>query len=339
MANQTHQLARLLREEGCNVTVVRANAPCRPAWIGRLRGVRAAFRLIPYLGNLWRTIRNAGIVHVMANSGWSWHLYTAPAVWIGAIHKVPVVVNYRGGDAEAFFSRQFNWVRPTLARARRIVVPSEFLAAVFSKRGIATTIVPNIVNLDAFRPAAVRPGYPHLLVTRNLEPIYDIGCAIRAFAIVAQRYPIARLTIAGSGPCGDQLARLAGELGVNDAVTFVGRLDNFALPDLYRTASVDLNSSRVDNMPISLLEAMASGVPVVSTSVGGVPYLIDDGQTGLLVAAGDHTAMAAAVLRLLDDSEMRTRITANALQAVERFAWSRVRDDLFHCYACAASLT
>ena len=337
MANQTRQLMQLLRQEGCRVSVVQVNSPYRPAWIGGFRGIRAAFRLVPYLVELWRAVRGADIVHVMANSGWSWHLYAAPAVWISALRSVPVVVNYRGGDAEAFFARQFNWVRPTLARARAIVVPSEFLAAVFSKRGIGTTIVPNIVNVDAFRPAAALPGHPHLLVTRNLEPIYDVSCAIRAFAGVAQRYPAARLTIAGSGPCRERLESLARELGLQDAVTFAGRLDNSALPELYRTASVALNPSRVDNMPISLLEAMASGVPVVSTNVGGVPYLINDGETGLLVAAGDHAAMAAAALRILDDPGTRARLTGNALRVVERFAWTRVRDELFRCYAAASA--
>ena len=84
MANQTRQLARLLEAEGCSVTVVRTNAPYRPAWIGRVRGVRALFRLVPYIISLWRAMRGADLAHVMANSGWAWHSFAAPAIRIAA---------------------------------------------------------------------------------------------------------------------------------------------------------------------------------------------------------------------------------------------------------------
>ena len=105
MANQTRQLARLLEAEGCSVTVVRTNAPYRPAWIGRVRGVRALFRLVPYIISLWRAMRGqSDLAHVMANSGWAWHLFAAPAIRIAALRGVPVVVNYRGGEAAPFLA-------------------------------------------------------------------------------------------------------------------------------------------------------------------------------------------------------------------------------------------
>ncbi len=333
MANQTRQLAELLRSEGCKVTVVQVNAPYRPPWVAGLRGVRALFRLVPYLWRLWRDTRGADITHVMANSGWAWHLFAAPAIWIASWRSDAVVVNYRGGDADAFFARQFRWVKPTLARADAVIVPSGFLGAVFAKYGVATTVVPNIINLGAFHPAAARPSAPHIVVTRNLEPIYDIGTAIRAFALVAQRHSDARLTIAGSGPSRAELESLARQLHVEDRVHFTGRLDNSELPDLYRSASVVVNASLVDNMPISLLEAMASGVPIVSTNVGGVPFLVKDGETALLVPPGDAEAMAAAVCGILADNLKGARLAENALADIGQYAWPRVRERLHATYA------
>ena len=106
MANQTRQLARLLQDSGTTVEVVRSNAPYRPAWVERLRGVRAVFRLAPFLGSLWRAGGRVDVFHVMANSGWAWHLFAAPAVWIARWRGRPVVVNYRGGEAEAFMARE-----------------------------------------------------------------------------------------------------------------------------------------------------------------------------------------------------------------------------------------
>ena len=335
MANQTRQLAQLLAAEGTDVRLVQTNAPFSPSWVGSVPFVRAAFRLVPYLFRLWRDMRDADLAHVMANSGWAWHLFAAPAIWIAWMRGAPVVVNYRGGEAEAFFERQFALVRPTLARAAVVVVPSGFLREVFAKRGVETVEVPNIVDLAAFHPAESLPAEPHILVTRNLEPIYDIATAIRAFALVLERAPKARMTIAGSGPQRAELERLAAELGVSERVRFTGRLDNRELPALYRTASVALNPSLADNMPISLLEAMASGVPIVSTNAGGIPHLVEDGETAMLVAPGDAAAMARAALRLLDDAGLRGRLTAAAVEASRSHGWQSVRGDLYAAYARA----
>jgi L-malate glycosyltransferase len=335
MANQTRQLAQLLASDGCKVTTVQVNAPYRPAWVARVRGVRALFRLMPFVRRLWTATRGAELVHVMANSGWAWHLFAAPAVWIAWLRRVPVVVNYRGGDADAFLATQSRLIRPTLARAGIVIVPSGFLNAVFAKYGVATSIVPNIVNLDAFRPADALPTAPHLLVTRNLEPIYDIATVIRAFAILAGRYADAQLTVAGSGPDRDMLERTAAELGVARRVRFTGRLDNAQLPSFYRAASVVVNASLVDNLPISLLEAMASGVPIATTNVGGIRYVVEHEVTALLVPPGDPVAMADAVLRLLEDRPLALRLRAAGVHAAQRYAWPKVRGELFEGYALA----
>lgn len=336
MANQTRQLARLLGESGVQVRLVRNNPPYRPAWIGNVRGLRAAFRLVPYLAALWRALRGADIAHVMANSGWAWHLFAAPAIRLARLRGVPVLVNYRGGEAESFLQRQARWVRPTLRLARVLAVPSGFLQSVFARHGIAAEVVPNIVDLARFVPAARRTPAQHIVVTRNLEEIYDIPTALRAFAKIRSRFPAARLTVAGSGPALDSLRRLAQELGVSEAVRFTGRLDNDRIAELYREADLVINPSTVDNMPISLLEAMASGVPIVSTNIGGVPYLVEHERTALLVPARDADAMATAALRVFDDAALRDALVAAGLQACRAYAWERVRPVLFAAYARCA---
>lgn len=336
MANQTRQLARLLGESGVQVRLVQNNPPYRPAWIGNVRGLRAAFRLVSYVVALWRALRGADVAHVMANSGWAWHLFAAPAIWLARLRGVPVLVNYRGGEAESFLQRQARWVRPTLRLARVLAVPSGFLQSVFARHGIAAEVVPNIVDLARFAPAGRRTPGQHIVVTRNLEDIYDIPTALRALAKIRSRYPGARLTVAGSGPALDSLQRLARELGVDAAVRFTGRLDNERIADLYREADLLLNPSTVDNMPISLLEAMASGVPIVSTNVGGVPYLVEHERTALLVPARDADAMAAAALRVFDDAALRDALATAGLQACRAYAWERVCPVLFAAYARCA---
>jgi len=333
MANQTRQLAELLAAEGVQVELVQVNAPYRPAWVGALRGVRAVFRLVPYLVTLWRTVGRVQLVHVMANSGWAWHLFAAPAVLVARARKVPAVVNYRGGDAERFFAASFARVRPVLDRASAVVVPSRFLAAVFGRHGVAVRIVPNVVDVARFARRAAPPAAPHLVVTRNLEPIYDVGTAIRAFALVRERHPSARMTVAGSGPEDASLRALARELGVGDAVAFSGWIENRDMPEVYRSASLMLNPSTVDNMPISILEAWASGVPVVSTRVGGVPHLVDEGRNALLVEPRKPDAMAEAALRVLDSPALAAALAEAGRAAAEQFAWPRVRQAWLEVYA------
>ena len=337
MANQTRQLVELLARCGADVQLVQTNAPYRPAWVSRLPVVRAGFRLLPYLVRLWRAAGRSDLFHVMANSGWSWHLFAAPAVRVAAARGVPVVVNYRGGEAAAFLARSHRSVRRTMSLAKVVAVPSGFLREVFAGYGIAAEVVPNVVDLERFHPPqTARPRAAHLVVTRNLEPIYDNATAIRAFAIVRNRVPGARLTIAGTGPDLASLRALAVELGVGDAVEFVGRLDRDAVAALYRRADIALNPSTVDNMPNSVLEALASGVPVVSTDVGGIAHIVQDGTTALLVPPRDPAAMARAVLRLLDNPREAERLAAAGLASVDRYTWPRVLPVLADAYARAA---
>jgi glycosyltransferase involved in cell wall biosynthesis len=337
MANQTLQLAKLLRQENIAVDLIQVNRPYHPKWIGKLRGIRAGFRLIPYLAHLWRSAGQVQLFHIMANSGWSWHLFAAPAIWMARIRGKAVVINYRGGEADSFFNKSFLWVKPSLSQADAIIVPSGFLEQVFEKRGFSTRIVPNIIDLSRFaaRPAAgpsTNPGAPHIIVTRNLEPIYDNATALRAFNIIRGVFPAACLTLAGSGPEREALETLAVTLGVSDTVTFTGSLSNEHITALYRSADIMINPSLADNMPISVLEAMASGVPVVSTSVGGVPYLVEHGKTALLVPARNPEAMAAAVLTLLNDSSKANRIREAGMESVRKYSWENVSDRLLQVY-------
>ena len=333
MANQTRQLAELLQAAHTNVSVVQTNAPYRPSWVVHLPGVRAIFRFVPYLWTLWIATSRCKVMHLMANSGWSWHLFAAPAVWVAWLRGVPVVVNYRGGEAERFLLRSQALVRFSVRRASGLIVPSSFLQGVFARFGMSASIVPNIVDLARFNPRDARRGdSAHLVVARNLEPLYDNATALRAFKIVLAKCPEATLTIAGSGPEDQRLRRLSSELGLDGRVRFSGRMDREAMAALYRSADLMLNPSLADNTPNSVLESWASGVPVVSTNVGGVPHLVQDGVTALLVPPADPAAMAAACLKILQDNGLWLRLSAAGLVGVQHFTWQYVAPLLATAY-------
>lgn len=339
MANQTRQLAELLRHEGLAVSIVQTNADYRPRWVARIPVLRALFRLLPYLHSLWKLAGRCDLIHVMANSGWSWHLFAMPAIWVAKLRKVPSIVNYHGGEAEAFLATSIRAVRASLNQSAALIVPSAFLEAVFSRFGLNARIVPNTIDTERFHNSCLhREKRRQLLVSRNLEPIYDNETAIRAFAIVRQTYPDAQLTVAGSGPQAEPLAALVKELGLSGNVRFTGRLDRDQMARAYREADISINPSRVDNMPVSILEAMASGTPVVSTSVGGIPLLVEDGKTALLVPPGSPEAMAGAIKQIMENVSLADRLITNGLHEVQKYTWPKTWPLLAAVYrnACTA---
>ena len=328
MANQCRQLAALLRTEGLAVDVVQTNAPYRPEWIASVRVLRALFRLLPFLARLWTVAGRVDVMHVLGNSGWAWHLCAAPAIWLARVRGTPVIVNYRGGEAEAFLARAPFWVRATLAGADALITPSGFLQRVFESRGLNARIIPNIIDLSRFGPRedCRTAGRRHVVVTRNLERIYDIGSALRAFARASATFPDLRMTIAGVGPEHAALEQLSRDLGIAARVRFAGRIENDRIPALYADADLLVNPSTVDNMPISLLEAFASGVPVVSTDAGGIPYLARDGYSALLVPPRDPDALSAAMVRVLGDRTLAAQLARNGIEEARRYSWPQVRE-------------
>ena len=325
MANQTRQLARLLAADGIEVSTARTNAPYSPAWTGHLWGIRALVRLLPYRRALAALARESDVMHVMANSGLAWFLFAEPAIRAAARRNVPVIVNYRGGLAREFLARHVRGVRAAL-RGSALVVPSRFLQEVFEDYGLNARIIPNVVDLERFRAQADphRRTSAHVVIVRNLEAIYGIDIAIRALAVLQKDFPESTLSIAGSGPERPALERLAKELGVSDAIRFTGALEVAEVAALYASADVALNPSRADNMPNSLLEAAAAGVPIVSTNVGGVPHLVEHGLSAWLVPPDDPELMAQGLARVLRDGALRSHLCLHARELARRFSWSEV---------------
>lgn len=329
MAAQTQQLVALLSSEVAKVHLIPVNAPYWPAWIGRVRGLRAVFRLIPFVHRLFRVCGEVDVLHVMGSSGWAWHLFATPAIWLAHLRGVPVIVNYRGGEAAGFLERSSRLVTLSAARAAAVVVPSEFLRNIFQQYDIRVRVIPNIVDLSLFQPNLQQRNYedgPHLVVARNLEPIYDVATAIHAFAVIRQEFPNARLSVAGTGPDRQRLEQLVRDLQVRSAVSFTGMLDRIQMRTLLSSADALLNPSTADNMPNSILEALASRVVVISTNVGGVPFMVENGKTALLVPPRDPAAMAMAGLRVLRDPALAERLRSAGLAEVRQYAWDQIRD-------------
>jgi len=161
--------------------------------------------------------------------------------------------------------------------------------------------------------------------------MYNVGNTLRAFAVIQRRFPDARLTVAGEGQQRDELRELADELGLRH-VEFTGAVEPARMPALYDDADIYLNSSEIDNMPTSLIEAFAAGLPVVSTNTGGIPYFVEHGRTGLLLEPRRPDQMAAAALRLLEDQALAQRLIAAAREECAKYRWETLRNSWLDLY-------
>jgi glycosyltransferase involved in cell wall biosynthesis len=166
----------------------------------------------------------------------------------------------------------------------------------------------------------------------RLAPQKNYALLLRAFRQVADALPAARLLVAGEGVSREELEKLHGALGLADRVTFLGaRAD---IPELLAAADLFVLSSDWEGHPLAVMEALAAGLPVVATAVGGVPEQVDEGRTGLLVPPGDPSALAAALLRLLPDAPRRGEMGERAReQAAARFSVERMTRSYEELYA------
>jgi len=308
--------------------------PSAVAALQQVKFVRTGLTQALYWPLLIRQLRSADIAHVFSASYWSFLLAPLPAIVVARIYGKPVILNYRSGEGPDHLKRSAI-ARAVLRNADRNVVPSRFLHDVFAGFGIQTDIIPDIVDLDrfAFRPR--NAFHPRLLCTRNFEPLYNIPCTLRAFAIVQAAYPDASLTLVGSGSQRDGLQRLASTLNLRN-VTFVGAVPPDDVWRYYADADIYLQTPDIDNMPASVLEAFASGCVVVSTDAGGVPTILTDGVNGYMVPRGDHRAAATAVMRVVEDHESAQRMAAEARESCDPYRWAVVRSQWLSLYQSVA---
>jgi glycosyltransferase involved in cell wall biosynthesis len=296
----------------------------------RVKYLRTLATQAAYWPLLWRELRAADVVHVFSASYTSFLLSPLPAMVVARALGRPVLVNYHSGEAPDHLKR--SWIaRKALAASSHVVVPSRFLAEVFRGCGLAAEIIPNVIDRARFPFHARHQLRPRFLSTRNLEPVYNVGCTLRAFRRIQQAHPDATLTLVGSGSQEGALRGQAAALGVAN-VTFAGRVPPADMWRHYADADIYLQSPDIDNMPLSVLEAFASGLPVVSTCAGGVPAMLTDGVHGLLVPLDDDAAMARGALRLLNDPELARRVAEAAYASTDAFVWAGVRERWLAAY-------
>ncbi len=306
------------------------NPPSGLGWVERVPLLRTILREPRYMLSLWRRLKAADVVHIFSASYSSFLLAPLPAWWVARLRGKRMLINYRSGECRDHL-RGSSIARRVLKETDRLVVPSGYLVDVLGEFGLAAQAIPNIVDGTEFSFRVRHPLRPRLLCTRGFHPYYCVDIVVRAFAEVQKAFPNARLDLVGSGPLEKNIRNLVSEMKLT-GVDFKGVADRSEIGRFYHEADIFINASHLDNMPVSILEAFASGMPVVTTEPEGMRYLVEHERTGLLSAPGDAGALASNVIRVLQDAELAHRLVSNARQEFQRYAWPVVRQQWLEVY-------
>jgi len=331
MAIQAQKLVSLLRESGFKVIVIKTNAdlPNNLHFMSKVKGLRTILGVLAFLKNLKKILPQVEVVYFLTGFFNFFFWVTYPALILIKMHGKKVILSAHGGEAGRFFRRYGIWVKPILKRVDAISVPSGFLQNAFMEAfNIETEIVPNIVDLNQFKYIERLSIKPKLLTTRSLEKIYNVACVIKAFKKVHDHLPGSFLGIVGDGSQRVELKKLVEDLNLSDRVTFYGKVEHERIQQIYDQYDVYVNASNVDNMPLTILEAFASGLPVVSTRAGGISYMVEDEVTGLLVDLNDHEGMAEKIIQLVKGPDKALILAQNARVECQKYSWEHIKKQL-----------
>jgi glycosyltransferase involved in cell wall biosynthesis len=306
--------------------------PSPMRFLQSIKYVRTMTAFVAYCAILLTRVPECDVLHVFSASNYSYMLWTLPALACARLYRKKIIANYRDGRAEDHL-RKWCTAVPTIRAMDAIVTPSRFVADVFTTFGLHAQSIPNIIDTSQFHFRERARPRPVFLHNRILEPLYNVECTLRAFGIVQSRYPEARLTVTHDGICRPGLEKLCQELRLRN-VQFVGRIPHPRMRELYDASDIYLTSPNFDCMPGSLLECFASGLPVIATRAGGIPYIVDDGRTGLLVNPNDPEAMAACAFRLIEEDGLGVALARNAREECGKYDYDLVRAEWQKLY-CA----
>jgi glycosyltransferase involved in cell wall biosynthesis len=340
-AVQANYLVEHLKREPLFEVSFLAHNPRLPGPLRLLQSIKYVRTLVTslvYCLNLLLQVPKHDVIHAFSASYFSFLLAPTPAILIAKLFGKKTILNYRSGEAEDHFKCWPRTAVPIARLADQLIVPSRYLVEVFSKFGLKAQAIANIIDQEKFKFRERHPLLPIFLSNRNLYPLYNVACILRAFARIQQKFPEAKLTIAGDGSQRPLLEGLAQELKLRN-VDFRGSVAPDKMSQLYDEAHIFLNGSNIDNMPGSILESFASGMPVVSTNAGGIRCIVAHERTGLLVPKNDHDGIAALAVKLLESPDLASRIVHNAYDECSAYTWSAVRERWLGFYMRLAGKT
>jgi len=283
-------------------------------------------RLCNMVATCWRRRADYRVAQVDVFSGPAF-LWAEAVCWTLRHARKPYILTLHGGNLPALAARHPARVKRLLLSAAAVTTPSRYLLEQMKPHRQDLRLLPNALDLGMYTFRERAHPQPSLVWLRAFHAIYNPALAVKALALLLPRFPGVRLTMVGpdKGDGSMQEVRSVAEgLGVLDRLTLPGKVSKGEVGEWMNKGDVFLNTTNVDNTPVSVLEAMACGLCVVSTNVGGVPYLLEHERDALLVPPNDPEAMAVAVERVLTEPDLAERLSGNARAKAEQYDWTAV---------------
>lgn len=312
LPTQGFLVAERLCQAGVQTTIL---GTAKSAWGRLLNVVFRCFLLAPR--------HDVVLVNVFGGRAF---VYESAAILYGHLLKKRVVAVIRCGHMPEFVKKWPRWMRFVLLKPNLVLVPHSFLQERLSNLGLRIDgTIPNFIELEKYKFRKRSVLRPCFLYLRGMHPYYNPAMVLRAFALIQRKYPDASLTMAG--PEGEDSAdcrALVRNLNLRN-VHFVGLVPKEEILVLADKHDIHLHTNRVENMPVSIIEMWACGLPIVGTEVGGMPYLVRNGLDGILVKSEDYQAMADACIELLSNRELAERLSCNGRARAEELTWEHVK--------------
>lgn len=281
-------------------------------------------RLLDMVKTVWQCRSHYAVAQVDVFSGHAF-LWAEIVSWV--LHRIdkPFVLTLHGGNLPSFAQHRPRRTRRLLESATIVTTPSRYLWEQMIIYRPDLRVVPNPLDLSLY-PFRVRSRpRTKLIWLRAFHSIYNPSLAIKVLANLLPDFPDIQLTMVGPDKHDGsmkQVQQLADDLGVSNYLRIVGPVPKLDVPLWLDKGDIFLNTTNIDNTPISVMEAMACGLCVVSTNVGGIPYLLTHEQDALLVPPADALAMSEAIKRLLNDSNLSERLSWAGHQTVSQMDWA-----------------
>ena len=304
-------LSNLLKQEGCNVVI-------------KSDKINKIYRLLDMIIAVFRYRKSTDylLIDTYSTINFYYALFVSQLARVLKIKYIPIL---HGGNLPNRINESVFFSKLIFKNSYKNIAPSFYLKSSFEKEGYKTNFIPNTINIEEYFYKKREKLHPNILWVRAFKDIYNPTLAVKVLHLLKKEY--SKATLCMVGPFSDSSYNKAKELtkhfNLDDSIEFTNILPKKEWHEISKRYDIFINTTNFDNTPVSVIEAMALGLTVVSTNVGGMPFLIQNDKDGILVEKNNEELMTKAIIDIINNNNIELAI--NARQKVESFDWSLVK--------------
>ena len=285
-------------------------------------------KILRLLSMLWAILKYRRVDYILIyNYSKTSFLFSWSSAEFAKILNKKYILMLHGGDLPKRLKRNPKICKSLFSKAYINITPSKYLYKIFTESGFSNIkIIPNTIHLKNYTFKERSKLKPKLLWVRAFADIYNPILALKVLKLLLNDYPDAELSMVG--PFKDESIEACRIYAKKHQlpVKFTGKMSKTEWIDYAKEFDVFINTTNVDNTPVSVIEAMALGLPIVTTNVGGLPYLLNNEEQALLVKPDDEKVMVKAIISLLQNHNLAKKLSQNGRELAETFDWEIVKE-------------